>query len=114
LKTPDTPEKPTDSQAKAPEDKSTQVWTPKVLPPVRIFSAPFPRPFFLATFVAYVAGLVTTMSVMHIFQAAQPALLYLVPFCLIASLLTGLVTGELSTLWAFSDAKPEKDEKAAN
>lgn len=36
-----------------------------------------PKPYFLAALAAYVSGLVTTMFVMHVFHAAQPALLYL-------------------------------------
>ena len=36
-----------------------------------------PKPYFSATLTAYVLGLVTTMLVMHVFHAAQPALLYL-------------------------------------
>jgi minor histocompatibility antigen H13 len=34
-------------------------------------------PYFRAALTAYVLGLATTMAVMHIFRAAQPALLYL-------------------------------------
>jgi|SRR6266851_911739 len=37
----------------------------------------FTKPYFTASLVAYVAGLATTMTVMHVFHAAQPALLYL-------------------------------------
>ena len=40
-------------------------------------SKPFAKPLFIATLVSYVIGLVTTMVVMHSFQSAQPALLYL-------------------------------------
>jgi minor histocompatibility antigen H13 len=38
---------------------------------------PFAKPYFIASVVAYVTGLATTMAVMHVFHAAQPALLYL-------------------------------------
>ena len=38
---------------------------------------PFTKPYFIASLVAYVAGLAITMGVMHVFHAAQPALLYL-------------------------------------
>lgn len=38
---------------------------------------PYPKPYFYAALTAYVLGLVTTMTVMHVFRAAQPALLYL-------------------------------------
>lgn len=37
----------------------------------------YPKPYFFATLTAYVAGLGTTMCVMHTFRVAQPALLYL-------------------------------------
>lgn len=39
--------------------------------------------YFLATLGAYASGLLTTMSVMHVFKKAQPALLYLrcAPHC---------------------------------
>lgn len=37
----------------------------------------YPKPYFAAAMAAYVAGLATTMAVMHVFRAAQPALLYL-------------------------------------
>jgi minor histocompatibility antigen H13 len=40
-------------------------------------SVKFPKPYFHASLVAYVLGLITTMAVMHVFHAAQPALLYL-------------------------------------
>lgn len=35
------------------------------------------KPYFYSTLTAYAAGLATTMSVMHFFRKAQPALLYL-------------------------------------
>lgn len=37
----------------------------------------FTKPYFVAALTAYVSGLATTMSVMHVFGKAQPALLYL-------------------------------------
>jgi len=40
---------------------------------------------------------------MHFFQAAQPALLYLVPACLGSALMTALVRGELSQLFSYAD-----------
>jgi minor histocompatibility antigen H13 len=64
-------------------------------------------PFFTWCFRAYVAGLLTTIAVMHVFKAAQPALLYLVPFCLGSSFFTGLATGQWNLLLAYE----EKDEK---
>lgn len=37
----------------------------------------YTKPYFIASLVAYVTGLATTMAVMHVFHSAQPALLYL-------------------------------------
>ena len=45
-------------------------------------------PYFLSNMVAYTLGLATTVAVMHFFDAAQPALLYLVPACIGASMIT--------------------------
>lgn len=60
-------------------------------------------PYFRTNLVAYTLGLIATVAVMHIFEAAQPALLYLVPACLGAAFLTGARRGELGTLWVFED-----------
>ncbi|KAJ6625663.1 peptidase A22B, signal peptide peptidase [Mycena sp. CBHHK59/15] len=65
----------------------------------------FGKTYFYATLVGYVGGLATTMSVMHIFGAAQPALLYLSPACMGAFAATGVVRGELGTAWAWSDGR---------
>jgi minor histocompatibility antigen H13 len=41
----------------------------------------FSKPYFYTSLIGYIAGLVTTMLVMHIFGKAQPALLYLRYVC---------------------------------
>lgn len=51
--------------------------------------------------VAYTLSLVTTVGVMLVFNHAQPALLYIVPYVLIASLSVGLYLGEMRQLLAF-------------
>lgn len=56
--------------------------------------------YFYATFIAYFLGLMATILVMHIFKHAQPALLYLVPMCLITPLLLALVKGDIKKLFA--------------
>lgn len=71
----------------------------------------FAKPYFTAAMVAYVAGLAATVAVMEFFKAAQPALLYLVPCCLGATLLTGLVRGELSALFAYDEEVKEETSK---
>jgi len=67
--------------------------------------------YFYTNFIAYGLGLVTTVVFMVWFKAAQPALLYLVPACLGAALLTSLVRGELSLLIAWKEEEPKKEEE---
>jgi minor histocompatibility antigen H13 len=45
------------------------------------------------------------------FQAAQPALLYLVPACLGSSFLCAIVRGEVSLLLAYSEEEEEEEEE---
>jgi len=70
----------------------------------------FEKPYFYAGLVAYVAGLVATMSVMHVFGKAQPALLYLSPACILSFGATGALRGELGAAWGWTD--DEGDAKA--
>lgn len=78
----------------------------------------FPKPYFYATLFAYVAGLVLTMTVMHVFKKAQPALLYLSPSCAAAALIAAAVRREIPTLWAYKEIskedrlEKEKEDKA--
>lgn len=74
----------------------------------------FPKPYFWAVFVAYLLGLLTTGFVMFAFEAAQPALLYLVPFTIAAVVGTSLVRGEFGVMQAYNeeDLKPKKEEGA--
>ncbi|KNE67568.1 hypothetical protein AMAG_12020 [Allomyces macrogynus ATCC 38327] len=62
----------------------------------------FATPYFTTCLVAYIAGLVTTVVVMHTFRAAQPALLYLSPACILAAFGTAVVRGEVGALFAYS------------
>ena len=68
------------------------------------------QPYFISNLIAYEVGLAITVGVMHFFDAAQPALLYLVPACIGASLLTAAVRGEFASLVNFS---VEKEKEAA-
>merc|ERR1719330_246052 len=52
--------------------------------------------------VAYFLSLLTTVSIMLFFNAAQPALLYIVPYVLAASVITALARGEMKQLWAYT------------
>lgn len=55
----------------------------------------------------YVLGLGTTVFVMHVFEAAQPALLYIVPACILTSVLGASSKKQLSELWAYSEEDAE-------
>ena len=73
----------------------------------------FPKPYFHSALVGYVLGLGVTLYVMIVFEAAQPALLYLVPACLGSSLTCAFIRGELKELFAYSEEEEEsiEDEK---
>ncbi len=71
----------------------------------------FPKPYFTATFIAYIAGLATTMAVMHVFKAAQPALLYLSPACVGAVALQSFLRGEVKDVWSWQDGGDDEEEK---
>mmetsp|Transcript_2865 Transcript_2865/g.3432 ORF Transcript_2865/g.3432 Transcript_2865/m.3432 type:complete len:400 (-) Transcript_2865:198-1397(-) len=73
--------------------------------------ASFPKPYFHSSLVGYILGMGTTMFVMIKFQAAQPALLYLVPACLGSSFLTALVRGEVKSLLDYSEEVEEVEEE---
>jgi minor histocompatibility antigen H13 len=68
------------------------------------------RVYFHSTLFAYVVGMVTTFAVMHLFNAAQPALLYLVPACVCTPSLVALARGEVKQLLSYAD---EHDDTAA-
>ncbi|CAO1630881.1 unnamed protein product [Jaminaea pallidilutea] len=71
----------------------------------------FAKPYFTATLTAYIAGLVTTMAVMHTFKAAQPALLYLSPACVLAVVIRSLKRGEWAELWKWKDEEGEEEDE---
>ena len=71
----------------------------------------FPKPYFYSAMIAYVLGLGVTLFVMIYFQAAQPALLYLVPACLGSSFLCAIVRGEVSALLAYSEEEEEDESE---
>lgn len=66
----------------------------------------FPKRLFNVAIALYALGLWCTVFVMHWFKHAQPALLYLVPAVLLASLLGGLGNGCLVELWKFEETPP--------
>lgn len=70
----------------------------------------FPKPYFHSALIAYVLGLITTLVVMIQFNAAQPALLYLVPACLGSSFLCATLRGEVKELLDYSEEEEEEEE----
>jgi len=75
---------------------------------------PFPKPYFTAALFMYTVGLLATVGVMYFFEAAQPALLYLVPACLLASVGFATVRGQFKTLWEFSEEEDEAEAADAS
>ena len=62
---------------------------------------------------AYALGLIVTVTIMHFFKAAQPALLYLVPFCLGSALITADAQGSLAALFEYNEEEEEEKEGGA-
>lgn len=75
-------------------------------------TSPFPTrlPYFSAAVLSYFAGLVATYVALTVFSAAQPALLYLVPSCLLTAVGMAAMKGELSDLINYSEEDPAKDD----
>jgi len=68
----------------------------------------FPKTYFNSSLVGYVIGMLCTLSVMHVYGHAQPALLYLVPGVLGSLWGTSFIRGDLKTMWEFSEAEDEE------
>ncbi|QLQ78160.1 hypothetical protein HG537_0A04070 [Torulaspora globosa] len=57
--------------------------------------------YFTTALLSYILALATCMSALTIFETAQPALLYIVPFLLVSTLTTAWVSGDLGQFWSF-------------
>jgi minor histocompatibility antigen H13 len=68
--------------------------------------------YFFSTMLGYIGGIVSTLFIMFYFQAAQPALLYLVPGCLFSSILVALINGDFGNLWNFNEEQFLEELKA--
>jgi hypothetical protein len=55
--------------------------------------------YFIPIVVGYTSGLIITFICLHLFQAAQPALLYLVPCTILPVLVIAYLRGEFKLLW---------------
>lgn len=77
----------------------------------------YPRIFYSAM-IGYVLGIASTIVVMNVFKAAQPALLYIVPSVLGITFLHAWKTGEAKYMYHWSEAaeeaKTSKDESFAD
>ena len=62
-----------------------------------------PKHFFIAVNFGYLIAIICTVIVMIVFDHGQPALLYLVPGCILSVCGTSLYKGELSQLWNFTE-----------
>jgi len=79
------------------------------------------RTYFYTAIVFYALGLGATLWGMNKCaewypkgNCAQPALLYLVPACMLASFLVALVNGHISTLWAYDEESLGVDDSKTN
>ncbi|KAF9244888.1 signal peptide peptidase-domain-containing protein [Melanogaster broomeanus] len=70
----------------------------------------FTKPYFFITMTAYITGLITAMTMVHTFDTAQPALLYLSPACILSFFATALARGELQDAWTWTD-DPEQPQR---
>lgn len=68
------------------------------------------KTYFYSCFLAYFLGLVTTILVMVVFQHAQPALLYLVPFCIGFPVIVATIKGDLKAMFEYTDEEEEECE----
>lgn len=72
-----------------------------------------PKSYFVAVIVGYLIAIITTVVIMFMFNHGQPALLYLVPGCILAVFITAGLKGEFSEMWGFVEERfyGQKDEK---
>lgn len=59
---------------------------------------------------AYTLALLLTIVIMHTFQAAQPALLYLSPALSLSAIACAVVRSEWSSFWSFDEAAEQEQE----
>eukprot|EP00887_Chlorella_sp_A99_P006988 scaffold2.g6988.t1 len=69
--------------------------------------------YFRSAFAGYGAGLAATIVVMNVFQAAQPALLYIVPGVLLATFAHAAARGEFQALLHWHEHEAEEAEEEA-
>jgi len=66
--------------------------------------------YWIITTVAYILGLIATFISLFVMNSAQPALLYLVPFTLIPTILVAWIRGDLASMWE-GDLKVDEEQE---
>ena len=61
------------------------------------------KPYFWSCIIGYVIGILVTVAVMLVFKRGQPALLYLVPGCLLSVLLCAFVRKEVQAIYKYNE-----------
>jgi minor histocompatibility antigen H13 len=79
---------------------------------INIF-AKFPRVYFVTVMIGYIGGLVATAVAMHLMNAAQPALLYLVPGTTAPVFLVAAIRGHLPEMFKYVEDDKEEEAKEA-
>jgi len=73
--------------------------------------------YFRAVNVGYLLAMICTIVVMLVFEHGQPALLYLVPGCILSVSATALFKGEWAHMWEFQEddflTRPDSEEDEA-
>ncbi|KAH8597799.1 signal peptide peptidase-domain-containing protein [Bisporella sp. PMI_857] len=90
---------------KAPYIEATGAWGSLLRGPLpgSLDASTFKKTYFHASLIGYTIGMLTTLIVLHKFNHAQPALLYLVPGVLVSLWGTALVKGEASEMWQYTE-----------
>jgi minor histocompatibility antigen H13 len=79
---------------------------------IRKAAATSSQHYFFGCLIGYLFAIIATIAVMLIFEHGQPALLYLVPGCLLSVIINALMKGEWAGLWEFDEEKFTQDKKA--
>jgi len=72
------------------------------------------KTYFYSCFIAYILALFCTIFVMHVFKHAQPALLYIVPLCLVVPLTVALIQGDLKSMFTYRDHEDVEPKTSKN
>eukprot|EP01063_Lacrimia_lanifica_P019926 TRINITY_DN27322_c0_g1_i1.p1 TRINITY_DN27322_c0_g1~~TRINITY_DN27322_c0_g1_i1.p1 ORF type:complete len:388 (+),score=229.02 TRINITY_DN27322_c0_g1_i1:59-1222(+) len=76
----------------------------------RTASSGVSKVYYYAAMVCYFLGLVHTVLFMFLFESAQPALLYLVPWLTFGTLIVAVLRGEVAACYAYNEEPPASAE----